>query len=94
MSLQEGKVPAASPSGGRVLVVDDDQAVRQAVGRVLETDGFVVEIAESTAAGLTRARDVDFDVVLTDIIMPDANGIELLRGLRQHNLDTPVILMT
>jgi EAL domain-containing protein (putative c-di-GMP-specific phosphodiesterase class I) len=64
------------------------------MGRVLESEGFVVDIVESSEAALTRTRAVDFDVVLTDISMPGADGIDLLRGLRRDNLDTPVILVT
>ncbi len=87
--------PAASPAQkGRILVVDDDSDVRFVVCELLRTGGYdVLEAADgSSALGLVAEREVD--VILSDIKMPDLDGIELLRTLREREQDVPVLLMT
>lgn len=79
---------------GRILLAEDEDSLRRGLGRVLSASGYqVVEAADgSTAAALVKAQP--FDVVVSDIDMPGANGIELLRVVRSTNLDLPVLLMT
>jgi len=77
-----------------VLVADDDPDVLFAVSERLRTEGFRVETARDGHEALRRLEGDDFDVVLSDIMMPDMNGIELLRRVRSHDLDLPVVLMT
>jgi len=87
--------PAELPGQkGRILVVDDDSDVRFVVCELLRTGGYdVLEAADgSSALGLVAEREVD--VVLSDIKMPDLDGIELLRTLREREQDVPVLLMT
>jgi EAL domain-containing protein (putative c-di-GMP-specific phosphodiesterase class I) len=77
-----------------VLVVDDDVPTARAFGRILTSAGFAVTIATdgAEAAGIT-SREA-FEAILSDIAMPGMNGIELLRAVREHDLDVPVILIT
>jgi EAL domain-containing protein (putative c-di-GMP-specific phosphodiesterase class I)/CheY-like chemotaxis protein len=77
-----------------VLVADDDPDVLFAVSELLRAAGFRVETARDGKDALRRVAADDFDVVLSDIMMPDMNGIELLRRVRAHDLDLPVVLMT
>ena len=77
-----------------VLVVDDDEAMRDMVASLLEDSGFAVERAEGTDHALERLRDHDFDAVLSDIRMPGRSGIELLGEIRELRPQTPIILMT
>ena len=68
-----------------ILVVDDEPDVAEAIQRVLEHAGFAVVTAISALEGLAAAAEQDFDVVVTDMIMPRVNGVELIRKLRgQH----------
>jgi EAL domain-containing protein (putative c-di-GMP-specific phosphodiesterase class I)/CheY-like chemotaxis protein len=78
----------------RVLVIDDEPAVLRVLGLLLERHGFAVDSASNARDALAMLADKKFDVVLTDIIMPELSGLDLLRELRHHDLDVPVILMT
>ena len=89
-------MPEPTPKG-RVLIVDDEAALRQAYAEILQGEGYEVE----TAGNSTQAIDVldllkrsELDVVLSDIQMPGMNGVQLLRAVRERDLDLPVILMT
>jgi EAL domain-containing protein (putative c-di-GMP-specific phosphodiesterase class I) len=78
----------------RVLVIDDEPAVLRVVALLLERRGFSVETAGNARDGLELLARERFHVILSDIIMPEMSGVDLLRELRRHDLDAPVILMT
>lgn len=86
-------MPQAEP-GKRVLVVDDEPEVREALKRILQKEHYEVEAA---ADGL-EARDLvasrSFNLVITDLIMPGMDGLALLTHLRQACPDTRVMIMT
>lgn len=84
----------AKTGGPRVLVVDDEEALRRAHTRTLGRSGFVVETAADGEAAAAILAERSFDVVVSDIDMPGMNGIRLLERIREHDLDVPVILMT
>ncbi|MFZ5476532.1 MAG: EAL domain-containing protein [Myxococcota bacterium] len=85
---------ATTPITGRVLVADDDDGVRRLVVRSLRRVGHdVVEATDGTEAIGLLARE-RFDAVLSDIVMPGADGLEVLRVARRTDLDVPVLLMT
>lgn len=78
----------------RVVVADDDADVLFAVSELLRSHGYrVLEAGDATAA-LEHVGRGGVDVVLSDIAMPDMDGIELLRRVRERDLDLPVVLMT
>ncbi len=83
-----------SASGARVLVVDDNTALLEMLVELLSAKGYEVLSASSASAALLKLQEGDYDLVLTDIQMPDATGVDVLRAVRQRDLDTPVILMT
>jgi DNA-binding NtrC family response regulator len=78
----------------RVLIVDDDMESCAVVAEALRVEGFEVATAHGGHAALALARERVLDAVISDIRMPDLDGLELLRGLRQVNPDLSVILMT
>ncbi len=82
--------PPQAPGGPQrtVLLIDDDAAIRQLVRQTLEDEGYTVVEAGTGAEGLRRVRETPVDVVLTDIIMPDGDGLEVVRELRR---DFPTI---
>src|SRR5512138_3510643 len=84
---------AADPRGN-VLVVDDQRNMRATTALLLRQAGHAVEEAESGGAAIRRVQQQPFDVVLTDLRMPDVDGIEVLRAVREHAPDTQVIVMT
>jgi EAL domain-containing protein (putative c-di-GMP-specific phosphodiesterase class I) len=85
---------SAPPGARRVLIIDDEPSVLRVIGLLLERHGFAVASASNAREGLSLLAEKGFDVVLTDIIMPELSGLDFLRELRQHDLDVPVILMT
>jgi EAL domain-containing protein (putative c-di-GMP-specific phosphodiesterase class I) len=78
---------------GRVLLVDDDVAIRRAFTRLLESVGLTVDAAENGISASQKAA-TSYDVVLSDIAMPGLDGVALLKRIRQFDLDVPVVLMT
>jgi CheY-like chemotaxis protein len=80
----------------RILVADDEPAVRQAAGRALRRTGYEVVEAEDGVAALARAGAAAdaVDLVLTDVLMPRMNGVELAERLRALRPDLPVVLMS
>lgn len=79
----------------RVLVVDDSAVDRRFVGGLLARDSrFQVEFAEDGAQALSRMRESRPDVIVTDLQMPNRNGLELVAAVRMHHPEVPIILMT
>lgn len=66
----------------RILVIDDDDLARFTVERILVAAGYAVVLAENGAAGMRRQRETPFDLVITDILMPERDGIETIRALK------------
>lgn len=84
---------AASP-GPSVLLVDDDAALRRSSARILVAEGFQVVQAEDGEQALRLLAAAEFDVVVSDVMMPGTTGLELLQGIRRRDSELPVILMT
>jgi len=78
----------------RILVVDDEEAMREFLRILLEKDGHQVTTAADGEAGLALATSREPDLVISDIKMPRLDGVGLLTGLREHGLETPVIMVT
>lgn len=79
---------------GRVLIVDDEEIVRVSCQRILVPEGYEVKSAGGAAEGLAILADGPIDVVLTDLKMPDIDGIEVLRRVKEEWPDTEVIMIT
>ena len=81
-------------SKGRVLLVDDDAQVLSAYARALSVAGYSVTTASDGRVAAEILKTKGFDAVVSDISMPDMDGVQLLRTVRAQDLDVPVILMT
>ena len=77
----------------RILVVDDEPAMRDTVGYALRSEGFDVETRADGETALTAADDTAFDLVILDLMMPGISGIEVCRRLRASSA-VPIILLT
>jgi two-component system response regulator MprA len=84
----------AQPPGLRVLVVDDDRALRDALRRALSLGGYDVEVAENGQHGLSRIAAADPDAVVLDVGMPDIDGLEVCRRLRSTGNRVPILMLT
>jgi two-component system, OmpR family, response regulator MprA len=78
----------------RVLVVDDDRAVRDSLRRSLEFNGYDVVLAADGAEGLVAVGSQHPDVVVVDVMMPRLDGIETTRALRAAGNDVPILVLT
>jgi EAL domain-containing protein (putative c-di-GMP-specific phosphodiesterase class I)/ActR/RegA family two-component response regulator len=81
-------------TAGRILVVDDDEAILRVIDRTLTKAGHQVETAPNGATAMEKMNGRPFDLVMSDISMPGMNGLDLLRAVRAHDLDVPVLIMT
>ena len=79
---------------GSVLIVDDEAAIRESLQTLLEFEGYSVETANDGQEGLTRIAEHPFDLVLMDFALPERNGIEILRDIRERDSELPVIMIT
>ncbi|MEU9132794.1 response regulator transcription factor [Kitasatospora sp. NPDC048540] len=81
-------------AAGRVLVVDDDAAIRRSLERGLRLSGFTVVLAEDGRTALRRLTEAPADVVVLDVSMPGMSGTEVCRTLRAARDDTPVLMLS
>jgi DNA-binding NtrC family response regulator len=89
-----GRWNPARATGRKVLVVDDEAVVANSVRRTLTRRGFRVEEAFSGNEALNRILTEMYDLVLLDMKMPDANGLELLPTIKKHRPNLPVVMVT
>jgi two-component system response regulator AtoC len=87
-------MPEKKPARGRVLVVEDEAYVRTSIGEVLGERGYDVDLASSVADGLASLGRTPVDVVLTDLRMPGADGLDLVKRMRNAYPLIPVVVLT
>jgi DNA-binding response OmpR family regulator len=78
----------------RVLVIDDEKDILLMLKKMLERAGFEVDIALNGVAGMELFERLAFDLVITDIIMPDKEGLELIREIKKKNPSVRIIAMS
>jgi len=83
----------AATTMGKILLCDDEESLCRSLGRVLRAAGHEV-VAQNGEQGLARLREERFDLILTDIRMPEVSGFEILAAARLHAPGTPVIAMS
>jgi EAL domain-containing protein (putative c-di-GMP-specific phosphodiesterase class I) len=88
------RAPATLHQKGRVLLVDDELAILRAYARLLGANGYHVETAQSAHVALEILERETFDVIMSDLTMPEMTGIDLLRTVRARHLDIPFVLVT
>jgi EAL domain-containing protein (putative c-di-GMP-specific phosphodiesterase class I)/CheY-like chemotaxis protein len=84
----------AAPARGRVLLVAEERAAIAPYARALQGAGFTVDTCDDGRHAVALAREHDYDVIVSDIGLPGLDGVQLLRKVREHDLDLPVVLMT
>ena len=78
----------------RILVVDDEQAVREALDRALRLDGYEVDLAADGVEALALVSKRPPDAVILDLMMPQIDGLEVCRRMRADGDRTPVLILT
>lgn len=81
-------------AGEKILVCDDEEAIREVVSTLLEAQGYKCTVVSDGSKAIQEVRNDSHDLVLSDIVMPEMDGLRLLRQLRQQNEDIPVIMVT
>jgi DNA-binding NtrC family response regulator len=79
---------------GRVFIVEDRDSLRRLMVRALEQEGYEVTAAATAGAGIRGLAGESFDLVLTDLKLPDGSGLEVLRASRERQTDVPVVVLT
>jgi len=77
----------------KVLVIEDEAALRRTLGRALREEGYVVEETGEGAEALLWVRHTEFDLIVLDVMLPQVDGWEILRAVRKRG-DTPVLMLT
>jgi len=85
---------AAESAGARILVVDDEPALRQALARALALERYAVTLAADASYALDLLAAESYDAIVLDILMPGMDGVELCRQLRRGGDRTPVLMLT
>jgi len=78
----------------RALVIDDEQVVLDSVGKILADEDYGVDVTLSGCEGIDRAVKENYDIVLTDIRMPDIGGMRVLRDVKRAKPSLPVVMIT
>jgi DNA-binding response OmpR family regulator len=78
----------------KLLLIEDEQALRTILEARLCSEGFVVETAVDGNEGLQKATDLPFDLIILDIMLPYRSGLDVCRAVRQHGLTTPILMLT
>jgi DNA-binding response OmpR family regulator len=78
----------------KILIIEDDRAILQALEANLKAEGYQVESATDGLSGLERARDPSQDLVLLDLMLPRLSGEQICQTLRQEGVTTPILFLT
>jgi DNA-binding NtrC family response regulator len=79
---------------GAILVIDDEQEIRESLEQLLKLEGYEVNTASTAREGLRKVEERVLDLVLLDIGLPDSNGLEVLKEIRSDSPDTSVVMIT
>jgi DNA-binding response OmpR family regulator len=78
----------------KILIVEDDKAILMGIKDDLEFEGYEVSIALDGKEGLKQAIDQEFHLIILDILLPELNGYEVCKKLREADVDTPIMMIT
>jgi signal transduction histidine kinase len=92
--MPAGRHDGRSIDAGKVLVIDDEENICKSCAEVLQDDGYAVTTFTKPNDALKYLHDEDIDLVLLDLKMPEADGIEVLKQLRAHHRETLVVVIT
>lgn len=77
-----------------LLLVDDELELAHTIATVIGQKGYNVVVCGSAKEGLEKIQEIEFDCIVSDMSMPEMNGVEFLKGIRKMNFDTPFIIFT
>ncbi|MBK9306247.1 MAG: response regulator transcription factor [Nitrospira sp.] len=77
-----------------ILVIEDDERITRFIGRGLEAEGYRVDLAHDGQEGLQRGIEIDYDLIILDLMLPDTSGYEICRTFRRKHIHTPILVLT
>jgi len=78
----------------KILIIEDARNIRMALEDDFRFEGYQVESAATGPEGLEKALDLDLDIIILDLMLPELNGLEICKELRRRNIGTPIIMLT
>jgi two-component system, chemotaxis family, chemotaxis protein CheY len=78
----------------RILIVDDDKDVREFIAELFLQQNWQIDTAEDGKQAIQQASEIDFDIILMDLIMPRVNGLEAIREIIKQKPDSKIIIIT
>ena len=78
----------------RILIVEDDKAIRMGLEDDLKAEGYSVEFAVTGPEGLKKGANPEYDLILLDLMLPGMDGLDVCKELRRKNINTPIIMLT
>ncbi len=78
----------------RILIVEDEVRLAEALGQIMEEQKYMVDIAYDGEEGYDYAMGDDYDVIVLDVMLPKMNGFQIVKNMRINKNSTPVILLT
>ena len=94
LTLHPGSTISHSENAHRILIIDDEAAVRESLETLLSLEGYRIDTAPDGEAGLAVLGQKSYDLVLLDLALPGQNGIEILAHIRDRHPELPVIMIT
>lgn len=79
---------------GKILIVEDDQAIGMAVRGRLRSEGYSVELRDEGESGFETAVEVGWDLIVLDLMLPGRDGLEICRDVRAKGIATPILMLT
>jgi two-component system response regulator PilR (NtrC family) len=77
-----------------ILLIEDEARLRDNLQTLLQNEGYHVTTAQNGAEGIKRLRQESFDLVITDLVMPEVDGLQVLEYLKAYSPETVVVVMT
>src|SRR5207244_7997258 len=78
----------------RILVIEDETKVGCFIKRALEEESYAADLCEDGAKGLQMALNTNYDLLIVDLMLPSLPGLEILKGVRQARIQTPILILT
>ena len=78
----------------KVLIIEDEYSLADAISETLKKENFTVKIITNGKEGENEALTDTYDLILLDVMLPEKNGFEILKNLRNEKIDTPIIMLT
>lgn len=77
-----------------ILVVEDEISLSKALKRILEQQGYFVDVVNDGLSAIDYAKEVDYNLIILDVMLPKLDGFEVVRILRKDGVNTPVLMLT